>query len=313
MTPRWPFRFPASARQRGAAIILAMLVVMMATVLAAYMAQQQDLWQQQVENQFNWVQARNVSIAAIDWARAVLADDAVANNYDHPGELWTRPMPAATVEEGEVVGTIEDRQGLFNLNNLVRNGMASEPDVSRFQRLLMLLDLPPDLAYSLVDWMDTDCAPENAAGAEDAYYLSLPQPYRAANRQLVELDELLLVKGFDAATVSRLRPYVAVLPGPTPVNVNFAPPEVLVAMIDGLQISMARQLVQERTEQPFTSVADFNSRLPSHLRIPEGMATVSTQYFMVRGHVTYGHSQVVMDVLLSRSGPKSTVIWQNIE
>ena len=144
------------ARQRGVAVILALLIVMLAVTVAAYMAQQQNMWQQQVENQFNWGQARKIGIASIDFARAVLADDAAANNYDYPGEMWTKQLPAATVENGEVMGTIEDQQGLFNLNNLVRNGATSAADVARFQRLLTMLDLPKELAVSLADWMDAD-------------------------------------------------------------------------------------------------------------------------------------------------------------
>jgi len=301
------------ARQRGVAVILALLVVMLAATVAAHMAQQQNMWQQQVENQFNWVQARKVGITAIDWARAVLADDASASNYDHPGELWTKQLPVATVENGEVAGMIEDRQGLFNLNNLVRGGATSMVDVARFQRLLALLDLPAELALSLADWMDADGEVQSPGGAEDAYYLALPQPYRAANRPLVELDELLLVKGFDADTLKRLRPYVSALPAPTPINVNFAPPEVLAAMIGGLTISQARTLVQQRASQPFQSEADFNKLLPPTMQVPAGTVTVSSQFFMVKGYANFGKSQVVMEALLQRTGTQSTVVWQNIQ
>src|SRR5512135_1797784 len=73
---------PAMAGQRGAAVIMVLLIVALATTLAAYMALQQDLWQRQMENQFNWNQARKIGIAGTDWARAVLADDASNNNYD---------------------------------------------------------------------------------------------------------------------------------------------------------------------------------------------------------------------------------------
>ncbi len=301
------------ARQRGVAVILALLIVMLAVTVAAYMAQQQNMWQQQVENQFNWGQARKIGIASIDFARAVLADDAATNNYDYPGEMWTKQLPAATVENGEVMGTIEDQQGLFNLNNLVRNGVTSAPDVARFQRLLAMLDLPKELAVSLADWMDADGEVQSPGGAEDAYYLALPQPYRTANRPLAELDELLLVRGFDAATVKRLRPYVSALPAPTPINVNFAPPEVLAAVVDGLSISTARTLLQQCATQPFRTLAEFNSRLPPQMQVPDGVAAVSSQYFMVRGYANFGKSQVVMEALVQRTGAQSTVVWQNIE
>lgn len=301
------------SRQRGAAVILALLIVMLAATLAAYMAQQQDLWQRQVENQFNWTQARKIGIAAIDWARAVLADDVSANNFDHASELWTKRLPAATVENGEVLGTIEDQQGLFNLNNLVRNGATSMADVGRFKHLLALLDLPLELAPALADWMDADSEAQYEGGAEDTHYLSLPQPYRTANRPLIELDELLGVKGFDMARLRRLRPYVSVLPTPTPINVNFAPPEVLAAVIDGLTISEARMMVQQRVGRPFKTVEDFGSRLPARKQAPGGIVTVSSQFFMVRGYANFGRSQVVTQALLQRTAGWPTVIWQNIQ
>lgn len=301
------------ARQRGVAVILALLIVMLAATLAAYMAQQQDLWQRQVENQFNWTQARKIGIAAIDWARAVLADDARANNYDHDSEIWTKHLPAASVEDGEIMGTIEDQQGLFNLNNLAHNGVSSMADMARFKRLLALLDLPLELAPALADWLDADNETQYPGGAEDAYYLALPQPYRTANRPLVELDELLLVKGFDMATLNRLRPYVSVLPTPTPINVNFAPPEVLAAVIDGLTISEARLMVQQRVGQPFKTVGEFGLRLPPRKQVPDGMVTVSSQFFMVRGYANFGRSQVVTEALLQRVGAWPSVVWQNIQ
>lgn len=300
-------------RQRGVAVILALLIVMLAASLAAYMAQQQNLWQRQVENQFNWVQARKIGIAAIDWARAVLADDASASNYDHENEMWIKRLPAATVEDGEVLGAIEDQQGLFNLNNLARGGATSMMDVARFQRLLGMLDMPAELATALADWMDVDSETQYPGGAEDAYYLALAQPYRAANRPLVELDELLLVKGFNADILKRLQPYVSVLPMPTAINVNFAPPEVLAAVIEGLTISEARTLVQQRAGQPFKTVEDFGSRLPPRRQAPDGMVTVSSQFFMVRGYANFGRSQIVTEALLQRTGDWPTVVWQNIQ
>lgn len=314
MTPVKPSRAGLNrTRQRGVAVILALLIVMLAATLAAYMAQQQDLWQRQVENQFNWAQARKIGIAAIDWARAVLADDARANNYDYDSEMWTKRLPAASVEDGEVMGTIEDQQGLFNLNNLARNGVSSMADIARFKRLLGMLDLPVELAPALADWLDADNETQYPGGAEDAYYLSLSQPYRTANRPLVELDELLLIKGFDAATLNRLRPYVSVLPTPTPINVNFAPPEVLAAVIDGLTISEARLMVQQRVGQPFKTVEEFGSRLPPRKQAPDGMVTVSSQFFMVRGYANFGRSQVVTEALLQRTAGWPAVVWQNIQ
>ena len=184
----------SSCGQNGVAIVMVLLIVALATALAVFMTTQQNLWQRQLESQLDRPQARRIGIAAIDWARAVLADDARASHTDHADEMWSLRLPAMPVENGEVTGVIEDRQGLFNLNNLARNGAASAPDVAQFQRLLGMLGLPGELAASLADWMDADSETQYPGGAEDGFYLALARPYRAANRSFTELSELALVK-----------------------------------------------------------------------------------------------------------------------
>jgi general secretion pathway protein K len=301
------------SRQSGVAIIIVLLIVALATSLAAFMATQQNLWLRQVESQADRAQARRIGIAAIDWARAVLADDAVTSSTDHEKEMWASRLPAMPVENGEVTGVIEDRQGLFNLNNLVRNGSTSAPDVAQFKRLLEMLGLSGELATALADWMDTDSETQYPGGAEDVYYLALAQPYRAANRPLAEIGELSLVKGFDIGTIERLRPYVAVLPLPGAINVNFAPPEVLAALAENMSLADARLLAQQRGVQPFKNVADFRERLPhGGIQVPDQNITVISQFFLVTGRATVGGAQVTTQALLQRLGGWPSVVWQSV-
>jgi general secretion pathway protein K len=294
--------------QQGVAIIMVLLIVAIATSLAAYMALQQNLWQRQVESQFERAQARQLGAAGIDWARAVLAEDARSNNIDHEKEIWTLRLPAIPVEGGEVIGAIEDRQGLFNLNNVVSN-------VAQFQRLLAILGLQADLAPALADWIDADVEPR-AGGAEDGYYLALSQPYRASNRALVELGELAQVKGFDSRTIESLRAFVSVLPAAsrTPVNVNFAPAEVLVAVIEDMTLSDARLIVQQRQAQPYKDIADFKQRMPhGGIKVVDSDLSVKSDYFWVTGRATFGKSQVVTQALMNRTSNWPSVVWQSVQ
>lgn len=303
-----------SPKQSGAAIIMVLLIVALATSLAAFMAMQQNLWQRQVESQFDRAQARRAGIAAIDWARAVLADDARTSSIDHEKEMWALRLPAMPVENGEVTGVIEDRQGLFNLNNLVRNGATSAPDVAQFQRLLALLDLPVELATALADWMDADNEAQYPGGAEDVYYLALARPYRAANRPLAELGELARVKGFDGKTIERLRPFVTALPESGAINVNFAPPEVLAAVAENMTLADARLLVQQRNGHPFKDVDDFRQRLPhGGIQMLDGNITVSSQFFLVSGRARFGNAQVTTQALLNRKDGWPSVVWQSVQ
>ena len=300
--------------QQGVAVIMVLLIVAIATTLATYIAQQQSLWQRQVESQFDRAQTRYLGTAGINWARAVLADDGASSQTDHAKEMWTLRLPAIPVENGEVIGAIEDRQGLFNLNNIVRNGASSAPDVAQFQRLLELLGLPPHLAPALADWIDEDTEP-HPGGAEDGYYLALARPYRTANRPLTELGELVRVKDFDASIVARLQPFVSVLPKTTKINVNFAPPEVLAAVIKNMSLTDARTLVHKRTETPFTDVADFTNALKQFgaLQPVVNDLTVNSQYFWVTGHARVGQAQVTTQALLYRLNNWPIIVWRSVQ
>ena len=286
---------------------MVLLIVAIATSVAAYMALQQNLWQRQVESQFERAQARQLGLAGIDWARAVLAEDARGSNVDHEKEIWTLRLPAIPVEGGEVIGSIEDRQGLFNLNSVVNN-------VAQFQRLLAFLSLPADLATTLADWIDSDNEVQ-AGGAEDDYYLAQAQPYRAANRPLIELGELVKVKGFDSRTIESLRAFVSVLPvTQTAINVNFAPAEVLASVIEGMSLSDARLLIQQRQSLPFKDIADFKLRLPhGGIKVVDSNISVKSDFFWVVGRAQVGQAQVVTQALLLRVSNWPSVVWQSVQ
>jgi len=300
-------------RERGIAIVLALSVVAMAAMVAAAIMVSQSTWARQLELTAEHVQARAVLQAGADWARAVLSDDRRLSNVDHLGEPWALRLPPMPVENGELVGKIEDQQGLFNVNNLVSEGKVNVAQLAHFQRLLATLGLPDALAYTLVDWIDDDSQPQPQGGAEDAYYLALDPPYLTANRPLIDVDELALVAGFDVSVRARLRPYVTALPGSTAVNVNTAPPEVLAAVIDGLDLGNAQALVAQRDRAYFRDTGDFTKRLPRDAVAAAGDISVSSDYFLASLRVTIGGAQARGRALLSRSGAGTgwpIIIWR---
>jgi general secretion pathway protein K len=299
-------------RQRGMAVITAILVVALVASAASFMAWQQQLWVRQVENLNQQAQSRVVVMAALQWARAALAQDARENSVDHQDEGWAQALAPLPVEGGELAGGVTDQQGLFNLNSLVREGKTSASDLAVFRKLLELLQLSPELAAAVTDWIDPDAEVTYPGGAEDGDYLALDLPYRAGNRALTTVDGLYRLKGFDAETVERLRPYVTVLPQPTPINVNTAPAEVLAAAIADLSLDQARALVTARKGQHFKDVADFRARLPESVKqVNDAVLAVGSRYFLVSGHARFGRAKVGYAALLEREAtawPK--LVWQ---
>lgn len=303
-------------RQRGAALILAMLLAAIAASIVAGLFWHQQVWLRQYDYQRDQVQASSVARSAIDWARLILQEDARASRIDHFGEQWAIRLPLTPLDNGEVGGELTDQQGLFNVNTLVANGDAQPDAIARYRRLLGLLELPASLAPALADWLDADSEPLPDGGAEDAFYSRLSPPRRAANRPLVTIDELSLVAGYSPEVIARLGPFVTALPASTGVaiNVNTAPPEVLSATLDGLALGDANRLAAARLANPFQTIADFRSRLPAGVKVNELLLRVTSDGFIVRVNVRQNEVRATALALLVRRGTDwPRVVWQMIE
>src|SRR5437016_5038749 len=150
-----------------------------------------------------------------------------------------------------------------------------------------------------------------AGGAEDVDYLSLNPPYRAANRPMASVEELRLIRGFDAKTVAALLPYVTVLPLATnDINVNTASPVVLAALVPGLDLPTAQRIAEERASTPYKTPDDFKSKLRG-LTPPTAGMVVKTDFFLVTLDTSIGRHERHTEALLQRSAATktTTLIW----
>jgi len=276
------------ARERGAAIILALSVVALAALAASAMMVSQGVWIRQMELSDGRTQGQFLIQAGVDWARAVLNYDRRTSSVDYLGEQWALRLPPIPFENGSLAGYLEDEQARFNLNDLVQNGKVDSAQLETFRRLLSILDLRPTLADMLGDWI--------AAGG----------------RPLVDVSELARLSCFDEGTRARLAPFVAVLPRFTAVNVNTASPEVLAALVDGLGLDRARALVVQRERAYFRSTSEFLDRLPRGLSVPSGAISVGSDYFMATIDANFGGAHARSLALLARGelGGWPAIVWR---
>ena len=289
---------------------MAMLVVALAASVAGFMAWQQSLWVRQAENLSNLAQADAIARAAGHWIQLILADGAKRGSADFQAALLANALPAVPVEHGEAAIGLVDLQGRYNLNNLVANGKVSPNEVAAFRRLLDLLNLSPDLANAIVDWIDADGEPTFPGGAEDADYLAATPPYRAANQPMLEIDELARVKGFDAASLAKLKPFVTALPAPTTVNLNAASAEVLSALLPRLSLIEARTFVAARRDRPFKDLDEVHSRYPE-LETPRERFATGGQYYLATASAHFDRATVAYQMLLARSSKGGVqLVWQ---
>lgn len=299
-------------RQRGLALITAMLVVAIAATAAAYLSLDQQIWLRQAQNLSDRAQAEVVRAGAEEWAITIL-DKAAKNNSssDDLTQNWAQPLPPIPVEGGQVTGQISDAQSRFNLNNLVQVNTPNPAEIGTFQHLLQSLSLDPNLSDAVVDWIDTD---NNTLpyGAEDIYYLQLSTPYRAANQPMQSVDELRLVRGFTPEIVEKLRPWVTALPQTnTSINVNTAPKEVLSALFYTLSAPAIDQIISQR---PYTDLGQLTQKVPelaaAIAKTTFGLYGIKSGYFEVRVATLFGRYQRTTLSLVQRSpGGGSSVLW----
>jgi len=277
----------APSRQRGIAIVLAMGVVALAAIAAAAILASQGTWARRSELGAEHVQAQALVQAGVDWTRALLWDDQRMSGVDHLGEPWAMRLPPVPVDNGELAGQIDDQQGLFNLNNLLKGEALSPAHLAQFRALLETLALP------------------------DALGDALRERYLETKRPLIDVGELALVRGFAAPARARLQPFVTALPRFTPVNVNTASPEVLSAVVRGLGLDAARTLVAQRERAYFRTPGDFVEQLPAGASAEGSDIATASRYFQASVRVTIGAALARGTVLLAREQTGwPAVVWR---
>lgn len=299
------------ARSKGFAVISAILIAGTVAAITTFLAWQGTLAVRQAENIAAARQARQLIQAAAASAAALLADD--DRRVDHRGEAWARSLPPIETAGATVTALMTDEQAKFNVNNLASSHGASEIDVAAFRRLLARVGLPESLADAVLDWIDTDDEVTAPHGAEDAYYASREPPYRTANREVAEVGELLLVKGFTADRLRRLQPYLTALPGTTRVNVNSASAELLAALLPDVSLGTAKAIAAARDKKPYGSKIEFARRLPgSAAHVAGELLDVRSDYFVVRGTVRAGRISTGYRALVGREGPAVRSIAEDL-
>lgn len=297
-------------RQRGAALLTAMLMVVLVATLASSM-----LWQQwrgvEVESaQRTRVQAAWVLTGALDWARLILREDARQGGADHLAEPWAVPLEPARLstflaaergqanvdddgaEQAFLAGRIQDQQALLNVTNLVDGQQLHEPNVAAWQRLFEHLNLPETeltaFTQALLQSRRLFQAGRNQPTAQPL------QPQRLAD---------LAWLGLSTRTLQVLEPYITLLPGRTTVNLNTAPPEVLLAVVPGMDLARARALVQARSRQYMGTLADAD-RLADNaaIRFDATAHGIASRFFSVRGQLRLGDATLQEVSLLQRDG-----------
>ena len=305
--------------QRGVALIVAILLVALGTIVAATVAYENAMAARRSTATF----AFDESIMVAEGAEALAAFgirqffQADPNNV-YLGQGWDKPVGPLEVVPGVMLeASLEDMAGRLNINNLVQKDGTPDPVyVPAFTKLLELVGIETKWAPMLVDWIDYDIMPQPIDGAEDSVYMGQTPPYRTANRYITSTTELLALPGFGRERYLALAPYIAALPWGTKINVCTAKDKVLDAFLPPGQTEFsatAGQLDKNRTAATtggcFPTLANyqaaFGSPKPAGASQPNAPSAISkfgqaSQYFRLASFITVGSTQFSLYSLLYR-------------
>ena len=286
--------------QRGVALVMAIIVVAIGTMIAVNLIWRGTLDLRRTESALAADQGLMYVQGAEAWAADILRLDLVDSpESDHLGEQWAIELPPLPVDGGSITGRLEDLQGRFNLNNLIgTDGKESALARRQFERLLVSVEADPALAGAVIDWLDPDTELRFPSGGEDVVYSDADPPYRTANSVITSTSELMAIAGFDRDTYRRLAPYITVLPSGTKLNVNTASDVVLASLSDDIDIATATSLIEQRGEAEFVDINSTFEGLvePDVLQEIDGVS----QHFLLTATVTLGKNQLTMRSVLQR-------------
>ncbi|MDD2881191.1 MAG: type II secretion system minor pseudopilin GspK [Rhodoferax sp.] len=297
--------------QRGAAILMAMLTVVLVATLASSMMWQQWRGVELESAQRTRVQSAWILTGALDWARLILREDAREGGSDHLAEPWAVPLASARLstflaaERGQAVvaddtdpeqeaflaGHIDDLQARLNVTNLIDNGKLHEPSVAIWGNLFKQLNLPQ---------AELDRMTQQLLLAGSALVSGKVDPLAPLwPASVVDLAWL----GLSDRTVQALAPFVTLLPVRTPVNLNTAPVEVLAACVDGLTLAQARQLAQSRAAKPIGTLMDALLVVANpEVKFDAAEHSVASRFFSVTGQLRVGQTTLQERSALQRDG-----------
>ena len=318
-------------RQRGVAIITALLLTTLAVTIVASLFWMQQVQVRSMENQRLQLQTKWILRGGIDFSRMLLREEGLQRpSYTSLLSIWNTPLEETKLDDyvekerleseksdATLQGRVVDATARYNLNNLAQGPLVTQAQVALFARLLQNVQINPALAQKTAQAVaDGAPRPPVPPGAPP------PAPRSSVPLGLTRIEDLLAIPGYTLADVNKLREVAVVLPtmrpdgspvGETPVNVNTASAEVIAALVKGFSVAQANALVARRKQADYRTTADFTAQLfgvPQSDYPDPSMFDVKSEWFLVRSRVRLDRAALDAESLVNRqlTQPNATVI-----
>lgn len=210
---------PPSSSQRGIALVVVLWLVALLALMAVSQTAAVRTETQVVGNLVEAANARAAAYAGLQLAIVDLAKPLPAREMSADGSFYTLGFTSA-----QLFISISDESGKVDLNAAPGTLLdvllaASEVEAGRREALVA----------AILDWRDRDKL-RRLNGAEEEDYRAAGLDYGPRNGPFQSLEELALVRGFDASLFHALAGNLTIYSGSAAVNPAVAPPGVLQAL-----------------------------------------------------------------------------------
>jgi general secretion pathway protein K len=306
-------------RQRGVALLATLILTLAVTIILGNIFYRHQIQVSQAAGSLHGDQAVLLAISAESWARDILLAENDDVNTDHFQEDWAQAIPFLPVDGGSIAGCIVDLQSRFNLNSLsnyTASSLKKEMDGTSVGHAQVWESLLQSLGYTLdasrvaviVDWLDKDDSRINSYGAEQSEYSLYDPPRFPHNGMISDAGELAAMEGYNLWDLQLLTPWITALPEVTPININTASEQMLLAMSNGMGVEFVDLVVSGR---PYTDLAAFYGAINQYLMIgeaqvqarwPAALVGVKTAFFQLNTEITLGQSKLQVKSIMHREG-----------
>jgi general secretion pathway protein K len=259
-------------RERGAALLLALLIMTLVATLAAGMVWLQWRGIEVEAAERARAQAEWLLNASLDWGNLILkSSNRAPHTEDDLSQPWATPLEETKLSsflsadgnhtddsgpEAYLSGQITDAESKYNLYNILVDPTKFN-EINRLKIICLAVGIAPETAETIGAGLRDSLSAQQAAG----------QGGQAGNNVLMPIQVADLTwYGIDPKVVKQLEPFVQLMPiaggapgttsPPTTINANTAPAEVLMAALPGLSRAQAQQLILARQQNPFAKPTD---------------------------------------------------------
>ncbi|MBM3073614.1 type II secretion system minor pseudopilin GspK [Lelliottia sp. RWM.1] len=295
-------------KQKGVALLVVLILLVMMSALAAKISQQFCRNLQKTRYQVSQQQIRWAIQAQEKVVKDTLQTDASGESKPlAPDGDWHQPLETQG-EDYTLVSQVEDAQDCFNVNNLLAADNATQavnvqaaPEKPRNEQTLeqLLADsgisqvTAEEIYLQLVDYLDADPSTVKEGAERDAWAGTVPARL-PANQMMRDIAEIKLLPAFPVSAYPKVSKLLCALPDTvSKVDVNTlsqAKAVILAALFPGkLTTEGASRLIASRPESGWESLDDFMKALEQNApqlkddlpKVTEQLA-INSRYFRVR-------------------------------